>query len=260
MNRNNNHTLEAVYNYRSKLIECGKRVNFENPDNLTLDELQALTARIFNELNELDMSLNYEPHDTGIRRPVSVDEFREKELFIDFLDWYQIIATPSNVVLGYVQKKYPKSKYPRVLCVGDGEHCHLGRKLANMGYTVVVVDPVSKKEFSFSRRENGGRLGVVTKEFHDYSETMVEWASVVVGAKVPQCAEALTKINKPTVFSISTNAEVHEMSFNGKPITSSEQLEKEIEKSPRVKKIKHTDSFGFESYLYVCDDREREER
>lgn len=111
------------------------------------------------------MSLGYPHHDTGVRRPASVDEFREKEIFIDFLDWYNVVSTPSNILLKYVQKNYPKNKYPRVLCVGDGEHCHLGRKLAHLGYAVVVVDPVSKKEFTIPKQENGGMLRVVQGEF-----------------------------------------------------------------------------------------------
>ena len=63
-----NITLDAVYKYRKKLIEAGKRVNFENPDNLTFEELQALTAKIFSDLDDLDVSLGYESHDTGIEK------------------------------------------------------------------------------------------------------------------------------------------------------------------------------------------------
>lgn len=260
MNRNLNITMEEIYKYRDRLIQSGKRVNYENPDKLSLDELKALTARVFNELNQLDMSLNFPPHDTGLRRPASIDEFRENELFIDFLDWYNIISTPSNIVLGYVERYYPKAKYPRVVCVGDGEHCHLGRKLASLGYTVVVVDPESKKEFAMPKQENGGALRVVNGKFLENSDALINWANFVVGAKVPECAETLTKIKKPTIFNISTNAEVHNMKFNGNQIHSSKQLEEEIEKMPRVKKVRHTDSFGMNSYFYVCDDRVHDER
>lgn len=261
MNRELNLTMSEVYKYRSRLIESGKRVNFENPDNLSLDELQALTARIFKELNDLDMSLNFPPHDTGLRRPESVDKFRENEIFIDFLDWYNVIATPSNVILGYLKSKYPKNKYPRVVCVGDGEKCHLGRKLAGLGYTVVVVDPVSKKDFTMSKKEDGGMLRIVKGKFNEKSEDMINWSNVIVGAKVPECAESLASIkNRPTVFSISSNAEVHNMSFRGKPIRSSAELEREIEKMPRVKKIEHTDSFGMKSRFYEFDQKDHEER
>ena len=50
------------------------------------------------------------------------------------------------------------------------------------------------------------------------------------------------------------------MRFNGKEIHSSEELEKEIEKLKNVKKIMHTDSFGRKNYIYVCNEREYEER
>ena len=261
MERENNINLEEVYKYRSKLIDCGKRVGLENPDRLSLDEIKALTSRVFEELNKIDMSMGFPHHDTGLRRPASVDKYSETELFIDFIDWYNILATPSNVILGYVQRNYPKNKYPRVMCVGDGEHCHLGRKLAGLGYTVVVVDPVSKKEFDISRQSNGGRLKVINGEFYENSEDMINWSSLIVGAKVPQCAEILTSIrSKPTVFNISNNAEVHNMSFNGKPIQSSKELEEAIEKIKSVQKECHTDSFGMKSYFYVCDQRTYGER
>lgn len=261
MGKDINITLSEVYKYRSKLIDCGKRVGFENPDRLSVDEIKALTARIFEELNKIDMSLNFPPHDTGLRRPASIDECRETELFVDFIDWYSILPTPSNVVLGYVQKSYPKNKYPRVICVGDGENCHLGRKMAELGYAVVVVDPVSKKEFSIPKQSNGGMLKIVRGEFHETSEDMINWSNLIVGAKVPQCAEILTNIRKkPTVFNISNNAEVHNMKFKGKTIKSSKELEEEIEKLKRVKKVCHTDSFGMKSYFYVCDERNFGER
>ncbi len=260
MEKNLNITLDAVYKYRNKLIESGKKVNFENPDNLNFEELQALTCKIFSELNELDVSLGYETYDTGLKMPAGVNEEKLKAMYIDFLDWYEILATPSNVILNYVKRNYPKEKFPRVICVGDGEHCHLGRKLANLGYTVAVVDPVAKKEFSMSRNEKGGMLKVVRGEFFETSTPMIDWANLIVGAKVPQCAEALTQISKPAIFNISENAEIYNMRFKGTQILSSEQLAKEIEKTPHAKKIKHTDNFGMESYFYVCEDRELEER
>lgn len=147
-----------------------------------------------------------------------------------------------------------------MLCIGDGEHCHLGRKLAALGYTVVVVDTVSKKEFTIPKQENGGMLRVVQGEFHETSEDMMDWANFIVGAKVPQCAETLTKTKKPTIFNISGNAEIYHMRFNDKEIHSSEELEKGIEKLKNVKKIMHTDSFGRKNYIYVCNEREYEER
>jgi len=53
---------------------------------------------------------------------------------------------------------------------------------------------------------------------------------------------------------------IYHMRFNGKEIHSSEDLEKEIEKLKNVKKIMHTDSFGRKNYIYVCNEREHEER
>lgn len=260
MERDSNIKMEEALDYRRKLAENGKRAAIENPDNLSLDELQALTAKIFEQLNEIDMSMGYPYHETGTRIPESVDELRLEEIWIDFLDWYNVVPTQSNILLGYIRKNYPKAKYPKVLCVGDGEHCHLGRKLAALGYAVVVVDPVSKKEFTISKQENGGMLKVVQGEFHETSEDMMDWASFIVGAKVPQCAEILTKTKKPTIFNISNNAEIYHMRFYGKEIHSSEELEKEIENLKKVKKIQHTDSFGRKHYFYTCNEREYGER
>lgn len=260
MNLNSQMTIQAVLEYRNKLITYGKLVSYENPDNLAPEELQALVSMIFEELKQLDSALHHAPYDHGIKTPETVGKLRQHELYMDFLDWYQVISTPSNVILEYVKKQFPQSKFPKVLCVGDGEHCHLGRKLALAGYDVIVVDPVSKKEFSSTRNGCIGMVNVINSEFNSSSKGMTDWADVVVGAKVPQCAESLIKIDKPTVFNISTNAQVHNMSFEGKKITSSKQLEKEIEKYSRVKKVKHVDNFGFSSYLYTCDGRELEER
>ena len=67
--------INSVMKFRTKLIEYGKRVSIENPDRLNDDELQALTVRIFDILNKLDMSLGYDNHDTGIRMPKSTIAF-----------------------------------------------------------------------------------------------------------------------------------------------------------------------------------------
>ena len=48
--------INSVMKFRTKLIEYGNRVSIENPDRLNDDELQALTVRIFDILNKLDMS------------------------------------------------------------------------------------------------------------------------------------------------------------------------------------------------------------
>ena len=53
----------------------------------------------------------------------------------------------------YIQENYPVEEYRQILCVGDGQCSHLGRKLADKGYNVVSVDPLARKEFSTRRNE-----------------------------------------------------------------------------------------------------------
>lgn len=101
-------------------------------------------------------------------------------------------------------------------------------------------------------------MHVVNGKFFDTSEDMIEWADIIVGVKVPLCAEDLTKVAKPTIFSISINPEIYNMRFNGVPITSVELLEHEIEKIPRVKRVNFQGFLGEESHIYVCDERQRE--
>lgn len=250
--------IDKFMKFRERLLESGKRLHLENPDNLNLKELQAIDARTFELLNEIDMLMGYEYHDTGIRRPATVSEMKQSYLFSNFIDWYDVVPTYTTLVYNYVIKNYPSSQYKKVICVGDGEKCHLGRKLADEGYKVVVVDSVSEKEFSFSRNEKGGSLYVVQGEFFDTSTDMIDWADIIVGAKVPECAEDLIKLNKPTVFSISSNPEIHDMRFNGEPILSAEQLADEIEKFPGVKKRNYVNYLDEELSIYVCDGKQRE--
>lgn len=229
---------DIIMKYRDNLVNYGRRVCTENPDRLNDEQLKALTARIFSELNNIDMAMGYEYHDTGVTCPQSISKEEQKGLFVDFIDWYDVIPTLSNSVYQYVLKKYPAEKYPKVLCVGDGKKCHLGRKLAMKGYDVVSVDPVAQKQFT--GKQNGkGKLYVVNAEFFDTSKDMIDWASVVVGTKVPLCAEDLVKIPKPTVFNISNNVEIYNMRFKGVPIKSSAQLQDEIKKCSGVKCLKH---------------------
>lgn len=81
---------------------------------------------------------------------------------------------------------------------------------------------------------------------------------MIVGVKVPLCAEDLTKVAKPTIFSISNNPEIYNMRFNGIPITSVKSLENEIEKIPKVKRVNFQNYLGKESHIYICDERQRE--
>ncbi len=136
---------EFLYILRSNLIKYGKRVSIENPDKLSIAELQALLVKIFDELNKIDMAYGFEYHDIKIRRPSKISPQEQDYLFSEFLDWYNV-TTLGDIVYKYVLEKYPVSKYPRILCVGDGENCHLGRKLAAQGYQVCSVDPVANKK------------------------------------------------------------------------------------------------------------------
>lgn len=257
-----------VIRYREKLLECGKLFSFENPDNLSSDEILAVVDRVFNEINKIDMSCGFPYHDTGIRLPKSISKDRQEELFIDFIDWYQVIETPSGQVYQYVLKHYPRNKFPRILCVGDGEKCHLGRKLAMQGYDVVSVDPLADKKFS-GRINNGvqksetnqGKFHVIKGTFHKTSEDMINWANVIVGAKVPLCAEELIGLKKPAVFNISANANIYNMRFKGKKIEDSKDLSREIKKCEGVTVEKIQNGYKKEgSELYICDPRLRSDR
>lgn len=123
----------GVMKYRTKIIESGKKVGFEN-------------------------------HDTGLRRPQNVSKERQEELFMSFIDWYGIFPTGTTLINYYIQKNYSQSEYQRVLCVGDGEWCHLGRKLASKGYD--VIDPTSNKEFEIHSNDKHGSLHVENKAFY----------------------------------------------------------------------------------------------
>lgn len=259
MSISNEININDVLKLRSKILEGIRRVMTENPDRLNVDELNAVLSRCFALLNELDMGLGFECYDTKLKRPDSIPEWQQIDLYNNFIDWYNILPTGGRVINGYVQKNYPNSKYKRVICVGDGRYCHLGRRLASEGYDVVVVDPVSKKEFARPADGKSGRLHIVNGEFYRASRAMIDWADIIVGAKVPLCAEDLTKLDKPTVFSISDNPEIYKMRYNGVLITSAKQLQGEIEKSPRVKRVNYEDYIGNRSFIYVCDGRDKED-
>lgn len=249
--------LKATMKYRENLIRYGKQVAFENPDNLTIEEIKALEERIFRELNEIDMSLGYPYHEIGMTVSGEISKEEQERIYSDFLDWYQVIPTLSGEVYQYVIQKYPTDKFSKVLCVGDGEKCHLGRKLAMKGYSVVSVDPVGEKSFSGKIGNEGGKLHVVKGEFHNNSTDMIDWADVIVGSKIPQCAEELIESGKPAVFNISSNAEIYNMRFKGKLIQSSEQLTDEISKCQGVS-LKRIKRFSDEErILFVCEEREK---
>lgn len=223
-----------LMNYREGLITYGRKVTLENPDRLSARELEALTEKILTELDNIDVSLGQPPHPMNFR-PHGIDENRVQELWLDFLDWYEIIKGPGVSILNYVKENYSVQEYKNILCVGDGQCSHIGRKLAARGHNVVSVDPVARKEFSTKRDpKSGGKLHVVKGVFYKNSEDMINWADLIVGAKVPEFVEELIGIKKETVFNISNNAEMYNMRFRGVPITSSSVLEAEIRKCKGV--------------------------
>lgn len=257
---NKEEAFEELMKYREGLIINGKRVATENPDRLKMTEVIALTEKIFKELNKIDMSLGYEYHDTGIKSTHEVSEDRIQELYIDFLDWYNIMKTPSNILFDYIKDNYPVQEYKKILCVGDGQCSHLGRKLADIGYNVVSVDPLARTEFTRKREERKvGKLHVVQGKFLRTSIDMIDWADLIVGAKVPQCVEELIGLKKETVFNISNNAQIYGMRFNEVPITSSKVLEDEISKCKGIttKRLKLYN--GEESLIFISKQREKEE-
>ena len=222
--------FEEVVKYREGLINYGREVVFTNPDRLSDKELQALVYTIFERINELDMACGLPYHNTGMPMPNSVSKDRANELFVDFLDWYEIIQTPANKVYSEVVKNFPVSKYKRVLCVGDGMCSHLGRKLAEAGYEVVSVDPYARKEFSGKAKNGNGKLYVTQASFFRTSGDMQDWADLIVGSKITEFVEEIANSKKPAVFTISDNAEIYHMRYNGKPIRKSKDLENELEK------------------------------
>lgn len=250
--------LKEAMNIREKLLEHGRYLAIDNPDRLSLLECSALSIKILKIIDEIDMSMGFEHHDVG-EYPLGISQDRIDELFIDFEDWYEIVKTPSKSIYDYVLKNFPKNKFQKILCVGDGECSHLGRKLAMKGYNVVSVDPCAKKEFSMKKRNGSGSLHVVKGSFFKTSTDMIDWADAIVGAKVPLCAEELIGLKKPTVFNISGNAEIYNMKFKGKPIKSSEELTREISKCTGVSVKKQYDEIlGKEDIIFVCDPRERD--
>ena len=134
---------------------------------MSTNELVALSIKILKEVENIDRKLGYPPHqiDTpAIAKTVS--NSRLEELYVDFLDWYNIIPGPGKSVYDHVLKKYPKEKYNRILCVGDGIKSHLGRKLAMKGYNVVSVDPEADTTLPLDEETlKSGGMFIASKDF-----------------------------------------------------------------------------------------------
>ena len=251
--------LQEIVRFRTEVIEKGREVLYTNPDRLSDDEFQALIYTIFEKINELDMSSGCEYHDTGVKCPEGISKARCEQLFVDFLDWYRIIETPSNIVYDEVTKNFPASKYKRILCVGDGMCSHLGRKLAEAGYEVVSVDPDARKEFSGKAKNGKGKLHVTKAQFFRNSEDMQDWADLICGSKITEFVEEVVRAKKPAVFTISDNAEIYQMRFKGRPIYSSSDLDEELRKIKGVTARKIEDEFEDDRisiYVYTPVQRE----
>lgn len=251
--------LQEIVRFRTEVIEKGREVLYTNPDRLSDDEFQALIYTIFEKINELDMSSGCEYHNTGVKCPEGISRARCEQLFVDFLDWYRIIETPSNIVYDEVTKNFPASKYKRILCVGDGMCSHLGRKLAEAGYEVVSVDPDARKEFSGKAKNGKGKLHVTKAQFFRNSEDMQDWADLICGSKITEFVEEVVRAKKPAVFTISDNAEIYQMRFKGRPIYSSSDLDEELRKIKGVTARKIEDEFEDDRisiYVYTPVQRE----
>lgn len=225
------------HEFRRNLIEKGKEVTKENPDRLSGEQLTALTEKILREINAISRELGYPTKQIGIRKPENISEDEQEELFYEFIDLYDLVKTQNTYLYEYVLKHYPKSKYSNVVCVGDGKNCHLGRKLAMKGYKVISVDPLARKEFADTdMSEYGdGSLSVIKGKFFSSSKELIDWAHLIIGAKVPECVPHLVNLPKPTAFSISADPEIYHMKFKGIPITSAKRYRKLIKKCPGIR-------------------------
>ena len=190
-------------------------------------------------------------------------------LNLDFVDWCELVKTFNVYMRDFILREYPLSDgYKKVLCVGDGEKCHLGRKLAMQGYRVVSVDPMAQKNFSCSNiravNNNGkGSIFVVKRPFTEDSIDMINWADIIVGSKVPMLAETLLKMPKPVIFNVSANSEIHNISFGGKKVESGENLQQWISNSKGVHTFEMDSEsrwkLGYSTLIFVKD-LERDQR
>lgn len=201
-------------------------------------------------------------------------EFKKwgESLNSDFVDWFELQKTFNVYMRDFIIREYPLGdRYRKVLCVGDGEKCHLGRKLAMQGYRVVSVDPLAQKEFICSNirtvnNSDKGSIYVVKRPFTKESIDMINWADIIVGSKVPMLAEILLEMPKPVIFNVSLNSEIHNISFGGKPVESGKDLQQWISASKGVHTFEmdpeSTWNSGYGQLIFVKDlerDKERAE-
>lgn len=250
--------------YRDALIRHRSKVLVENPDKLENLELAVLSYKIYKEIKKIDDGLP-EHLRSYIYFP-DVPPFDESEefkafsnfLFCEFVDWYDLMPTINNNLLTFILNKYPANISPNIICVGDGQFCHLGRKLSQNGYKALSIDP----EINTNVIHNDGKFHCLDREFSLQDEDIIRWASLIVGPKVPQCTEMLLNCPKPTVFSISMNPEIYNMTVGGVLITSHDQLDKIIRHTAGVttyrRKFTNTLDNVCEMNIYAHDGRTKQ--
>ncbi len=238
--------MQELLKYKENLLQYGKKLAEENPDHLASDELQALVYRIFKELNKIDTALGHPYTESNIESPNSVSQERIEELYINFINDNNIVVTPNNRIYNYVTQNYSPEKYPKILlCVKEGENSYLGQRFANKGYKVVSVNPLESKVFEERKQK---------------SEDVLEWANLVIGSKLPQCAENFVQMGKPAIFNISNNSKDYNVHFKGLSITSPHGLFREITKCSGVSvRRERYDVFDEDDLLFICNGRERDD-
>lgn len=220
--------------YREILLKRLKEYRRDNPDRLTEEEFCGLEMEAFEHLAPIEIMMGVK--DRFIPKRANVSKNLRKSLMMDFLDWYEILGMYSHTVLEQVKRYFPVEQYHRILCVGDGEKCHLGRKLAKLGYDVISMDPLAKYRIENvdDLRNNGGSFKIST-DFFSHEHPIISSSDLIVGSKVPSVCEEMLLSGKPTVFTISANPEIYDMEFSGVSITSHDQLVALIqEKYPNV--------------------------
>lgn len=246
--------------YRDNLVLSGKKLILENPDKLNLEEIQSLSAKVLNEINSIDRSLGNTSNDSYLALPENINLQEQEELFIDFIDWYQVVQTHNNAIYKYIIENYPIMAYPRIVCVGDGKNSHLGRKLSKYGYAVISVDPVARKIFIEDNQNNKeGNFRILNATFSKDSQNLINWASIIVGSKVPECIEDFISIEKPAIFTINSNPEKDNIFFKGIKINSEEQLKNLILKCDGIRnKIVKDNISGREITIFISEGKKKE--
>ena len=253
----NENAREMLWKIRNGILKYGKTVGFENPDNLPLNELVALSIKILKEVEKIDRKFGYPPHsiDTpSIAKTVSSS--RLEELYVDFLDWYDIVPGLGKSVYDHVLENYPKEKCANILCVGDGIKSHLGRKLAMKGYNVISVDPEADTHLpSDEETLKSGGMFIASKDFFTHnSRQAIDWADLIVGSKIPTIVEEILQVDsKPAVFTISKNPEMYHMTFKGIPIKSADQFKNLIKKSKGIQSKEYIYDEDYEHSITVFE-------